>query len=115
MALRGRCGSATVECLVACAREDVACQSACLDADPDPAGCTQCLDVNELACYLDEGCVRQWDALTCCPAYATCVSSADFAACVESSCAREWELFRGCSSFVDPATCEPIVRACFSE
>lgn len=110
-----RCAATTADCLKGCTREDLDCQAACIEVDPTPDACTQCLDVNELACYLEHDCLRQWDALACCPSYATCTEEDDFAACVESMCTREWELFRSCSSFVDPAECEPGVRMCFRE
>lgn len=113
MALRETCAGATEACLGTCAMEDDACQRACIDADPDAAACAQCLDVNELVCYLDHGCEHQWDALSCCPGFAACAERDDFAACVESSCPREWEQFRSCSSFVDAHECEPVVRVCF--
>lgn len=69
-----RCSATTSACVEGCSTG--ACQSACLEADDTPPlnvdgriiGCSDCLNVQNTACAVAEGCQEEWEAFRCCEA-----------------------------------------------
>ncbi|MEM6956695.1 MAG: hypothetical protein AAF645_13460, partial [Myxococcota bacterium] len=114
--LSNRCAADTLTCIMNCgAVGGAACQDACLAEDatpPDPDGntCEDCLNNNNLACIIDNGCGDQFTAINDCSAANTCPDLA----CIEANCAAQIATFQTCAQGVAPAVCQPDINACFA-
>ncbi|MFT5357954.1 MAG: hypothetical protein ACI9KE_005191 [Polyangiales bacterium] len=109
-----RCSAATTACVEECSTG--ACQMACLEADDTPPlniegriiSCLDCLNIQNTACAVAEGCQAEWDAFRCCEA--DCLDLACAGACQNThraalnACYQEFG-----------RSCQPAVMECFTE
>jgi hypothetical protein len=86
------CAAATATCLAACA--DEACVDNCFAADPNPDGCSECLEQAYLACVNAAGCQAAFDALMCC---AEGCADPDAEECYTVTCAAQGAAFDTCT------------------
>jgi hypothetical protein len=86
------CAAATDTCIQSCM--DETCYYGCLDADPDPDGCGECLDDVYVSCANSMGCQASWDAMLCCTDE-HCGEGVTEAAC-EAACGPELDAFDSC-------------------
>jgi hypothetical protein len=117
-----RCSAATMDCIKACAVEDVGCEGRCIQADTTPAAdyyrykitCNTCIYLQRYACADKEGCHSTVAALECCRK-SKCADSSD-EGCVSTRCATEVYAYGYCQTYVTPK-CDSFVdgpaRACF--
>ena len=100
------CAAATATCIEPCETDE--CFDNCLTADPDPEGCSLCIDDAYVACGNGMGCQVDWDALLCC--FDQCADP-ESAEC-ETSCAAEIGTYETCLESVDEV-CGEAVTFCF--
>lgn len=103
------CSSTTATCASACA--DGACINACLDRDSSP-DCSTCAQQNLIACANENGCVTQWNAISCC-VQSNCPTGSS-ATCVDTFCTPESDSYAACANSVLPtAMCTNDFTSCF--
>lgn len=109
-----RCSAATTACVEGCSTG--ACQTACFEADDTPPlnidgriiDCLGCLNIQNTACAVAEGCQAEWDAFRCCEE-----------GCVDLACAGECQnthraALNACYQEFG-RSCQPAVMECFTE
>lgn len=100
------CAAFTEGCLEPCETDQ--CFENCLEDDPDPDACGECLDEAYVACGNEMGCQLEWDALVCC--FDQC-DNPESPAC-ESGCAVEIDTYESCVDPFDEA-CSDAAAICF--
>ncbi len=101
------CAAATQTCAAACDTDE--CYDACLQADPDPDGCSTCLDDGYSACVNSAGCQAAWDTSACC--YNGCADP-ESDACA-TSCAAQDAAWDQCIEQYDAQCTQMVATICY--
>ncbi|MCC7534997.1 MAG: hypothetical protein IT379_02220 [Deltaproteobacteria bacterium] len=106
------CAAATFDCLGGCM--DGSCQMACIEADPEPEVCLNCVLGNLTSCAQERGCQDEWDGYYCCVEAAGCfaLTGDEARTCATTSCTEAFTRYQDCANPLQ-AECFPVQRMCF--
>lgn len=106
------CAATTLDCLETCM--DGGCQTACIEADPEPDICLNCVLGNLTSCVQTRGCQDEWDGYYCCVEAAGCFDLAveEARTCATTACGGAFTAYQACSNPLQ-AECFPVQRMCF--